>query len=83
MIYWFSFSLVPIYTARWKNELESIKELVEIDETPSRWALNGMVHIMRHLGGQEEEIEKILLTLQGIDEDRSGFYRDVRGGEKC
>ncbi|KAI8920816.1 geranylgeranyltransferase type II [Powellomyces hirtus] len=71
-------SLMPQDRERWMKELESIQELVEI-EPDSKWALLTVVHIMMHLGRNEDhdEVIQILKKLQTLDSDRAAYYKDV------
>ncbi|KAI9011164.1 hypothetical protein BC832DRAFT_549872 [Gaertneriomyces semiglobifer] len=69
--------------ARWKGELESIKELLE-EEPDAKWALGTAVHILLHLfkHGQcertmEAEIQRILDRLTALDPDRKMYYRTL------
>ncbi|TPX64857.1 hypothetical protein SpCBS45565_g05600 [Spizellomyces sp. 'palustris'] len=61
---------------RWKNELQSIKELVDL-EPESRWALVTLVHIMAKLQLQKDDALKILEKLEDLDPYRREYYVDL------
>ncbi|KAJ3394411.1 hypothetical protein HDU84_008407 [Entophlyctis sp. JEL0112] len=59
----------------WERELESVRELVEL-EPESKWPLMALVHIMNELGGKNDECIAVLERLRQVDPDRDKFYAD-------
>ncbi|KAI8816880.1 geranylgeranyltransferase type II [Fimicolochytrium jonesii] len=71
-------SLVENDTTRWESELQSVRELVDL-EPDSKWALLTMVHMLTKLSNPESltEAREILQRLEVIDPDRREYHRDL------